>query len=195
MYLKDWIEQQMDELPTLVPAEIIAINGSFADCQPIAYQREEDKVVVSNCPILSLGNNDIRMSFNYKVGDIVPLLFASMELGDWLEQSTKGVTTYKSNRATEAIVLPFHFFNKSTATPIPTSIKIEGDLEMIGNLSVIGDVTIEGAVSVTGTITATDNIESDTDVIGGGISLKNHTHDTPITSGSSSGTWTSTPPN
>ena len=43
-------------------------------------------------------------------------------------------------------------------------------LDAIGNLNVTGDINVTGEINCTGTVTG------DTDVIGGGISLKNHTH-------------------
>jgi len=52
----------------------------------------------------------------------------------------------------------------------------EGDIEIKGDIDIEGDVTIKGDVDVTGKIHATDKITSDDDVIGGGVSLKNHVH-------------------
>jgi len=50
-----------------------------------------------------------------------------------------------------------------------------------GDVDIIGDVTISGDVDVNGTVTAS------TDVIGGGISLKDHTHGGVQSGGSSTG--------
>jgi phage baseplate assembly protein V len=43
-------------------------------------------------------------------------------------------------------------------------------------VDITADVTITGNVSVTGDITSTGNVNGDSDVIGGGISLKDHIH-------------------
>lgn len=62
-----------------------------------------------------------------------------------------------------------------------SDIKIKGDTYLNGNLSVDGDVSVSGNISAQGTITA------QIDVIGGGISLKNHTHGGVISGGSNTG--------
>lgn len=56
-------------------------------------------------------------------------------------------------------------------------INVKGDVKIEGNVDIIGDVRVSGKVDVTQTITA------QVDVIGGGVSLKNHIH-----SGVASGT-------
>ena len=62
-----------------------------------------------------------------------------------------------------------------------------------------GDLTEENPLSpsgprvsiVNGNLHAEVNITADVDVIGGGISLKNHVHDVIVTGGSSAGSYTS----
>ncbi|MDT8758243.1 phage baseplate assembly protein V [Sphingomonas psychrotolerans] len=45
-----------------------------------------------------------------------------------------------------------------------------------GGLSIRGPVTIEGDVSITGKVDTTDRVTSEADVVGAGISLKDHKH-------------------
>lgn len=47
-----------------------------------------------------------------------------------------------------------------------------------GTLAIVADggVTIEGDVDITGNVTVSDTLTATTDVVGGGKSLKNHTH-------------------
>lgn len=50
-------------------------------------------------------------------------------------------------------------------------------INITGNINITGDITTEGDVKVTGTVTA------DTDVVGGGVSLKSHVHPFPYNAG------------
>jgi hypothetical protein len=58
----------------------------------------------------------------------------------------------------------------SSSTFIDGKLSVAGDLVIEGNLSVQGDVFVKGKINCTGII------KSDTDVIAGTISLKNHIH-------------------
>jgi phage baseplate assembly protein V len=52
----------------------------------------------------------------------------------------------------------------------PQGVEITADVTITGNVAVTGDIGVTGDVSASGTVTG------DTDAVGGGISLKNHTH-------------------
>lgn len=60
-------------------------------------------------------------------------------------------------------------------------INVKGDVEIEGNVDITGDVKITGKVEVTQTVTAQE------DVIGAGISLKEHVHSGVQPGGGSSG--------
>ncbi len=51
-------------------------------------------------------------------------------------------------------------------------ITVTGDINITGNITSTGDVNVDGTITASGDITSTNG-----DVVAGGISLKNHTHD------------------
>lgn len=51
-------------------------------------------------------------------------------------------------------------------------ITVTGDINITGNITATGDVNVKGTITASGDITSTNG-----DVVAGGISLKNHTHD------------------
>lgn len=57
-----------------------------------------------------------------------------------------------------------------------TTKNVNGDTIIIGDVTQTGNLIINGNLTVNGTIFCDDTITATTDVIGGGISLKNHTH-------------------
>jgi phage baseplate assembly protein V len=59
---------------------------------------------------------------------------------------------------------------------IIANVEVEGNVSIEGDLTVDGNAAITGNVSVNGTVAATGTVESDEDVIGGGVSLKDHKH-------------------
>lgn len=67
---------------------------------------------------------------------------------------------------------------------VPSSgvLKVTADVEVDGDISTTGNVEVTGDVDVTGKVDADGNVSSDgtvtgaTDVVGGGKSLKSHTH-------------------
>lgn len=65
-----------------------------------------------------------------------------------------------------------------TATAQTLNINAEKGITVTGDINITGNITATGDVNVDGTITASGNITSTNgDVVAGGISLKNHTHD------------------
>lgn len=56
-------------------------------------------------------------------------------------------------------------------------IKCSGStITMLGNLTLNGNLTVNGDINSTGSIAADGNITASVDVVGGGVSLKSHTH-------------------
>jgi len=73
-----------------------------------------------------------------------------------------------------------------TTTAQTLNINAEKGITVTGDINVTGNISVTGEVNVDGTISATKDIKSETDVIGGGISLKTHTH--PATTTATVGT-------
>lgn len=62
-------------------------------------------------------------------------------------------------------------------------ITVTGDINITGNITATGDVNVDGNVTATGDITSEKTVTGKTDVVGGGISLKSHTHTFNYTGG------------
>lgn len=50
------------------------------------------------------------------------------------------------------------------------------DITILGNVTLDGNLNVKGNIKSTGSIVAGDSIIASVDIVGGGISLKNHTH-------------------
>lgn len=126
------------------------------------------------CFVLQGGISFITMPIS--VGDYALLVFSERCIDSWWAGSDSSTPLeYRIHDYSDGFA--FVGFNPlSFLIPTSDDIHINGDVSMVGNLSITGNL------NVTGTITA------DVDVIGGGISLKNHTH-----TSSTSGTPTSPP--
>lgn len=64
----------------------------------------------------------------------------------------------------------------ATEVDITANVVVRGDAVVIGNASVVGDVGVIGDMAVTGSLSVDGVITSALDVVGGGKSLKTHTH-------------------
>lgn len=71
---------------------------------------------------------------------------------------------------------------------------VNGDVTIVGNITVTGDVTVDGNINATGEISSDETVTGKKDVIGGGISLKNHTHPFTYSAGPSAGAAGTTNP-
>jgi hypothetical protein len=88
-----------------------------------------------------------------------------------------------------------HFKNNGDidVTAIGSTINVIGDIVVTGNYTQTGNINLTGNIAVTGNIDATGTITGTTDVVGGGISLKTHTHNYSIPDHTSAVGPTATP--
>lgn len=114
------------------------------------------------CFILQGGSSFITMPIS--VGDYALLVFSERCIDSWWAGSNSSTPLeYRMHDYSDGFA--FVGFNPlSSLIPTSEDIHINGDVSMIGNLTITGDL------NVIGTITAT------VDIVGGGISVKNHTH-------------------
>ncbi|VVT07335.1 phage baseplate assembly protein V [Erythrobacter sp. EC-HK427] len=96
--------------------------------------------------------------------DFPPLGSTAMEM---IEFADGAQITYDADAGQLRAILPA---GATAEIEAPGGITLRGDVTILGNVDISGDVAIDGAATVTETVTADD------DVLGGGVSLKNHVH-------------------
>lgn len=159
---------------TTTIAKVTKVNSKTINAKPV-INRVVDGVSIelpefAEVPIVHLhgGASSIRMPI--AVGDYCLLIIAERCIDDWyFGKDNAEPREQRMHDYSDAIAL-VGIYNKSGELANVTTTTILGDVDMTGNLEIIGNITVTGNITASGTITGT------TDVIGGGISLKNHTH-------------------
>lgn len=172
--LDDNINMAMANLHTATIAKITKVNQKTINAKPV-FNRVVDGESIelpefAEIPVVHLhgGSSSIRMPI--AVGDYCLLIFIERCIDDWVfGKDFADPREPRIHDYSDAVAL-VGLFNQSGSLDNVTTTTIIGDVNMTGNLNIIGNITTTGNISATGTITGT------VDVIGGGISLKNHTH-------------------
>ena len=173
------IESLLKDVYTLSFAKVTKIDNatSFLEVKNIM-----DGGIITDVPLLQLGNSSINIKINIKVGDLIPIFHAKDDVSLFLAQGTEEENNVlESFSRSNAVAFPFKLTNFLEGFTMPSM-----DIEILGNLKVTGNIEVEGSIQ------ATDEISSDTDVKTGSISLKTHVHQYTWTDGGGSGN-TSTP--
>lgn len=136
-----------------------------------------------NVPVRFGGGGGFAASLPLAKGDTGWLIFCDRDIS--IFKSSRKVSPLNTTRmhaqedafflpdAMQSIFLNASDVGKAVFQTLDGSKKIaisESGIEVVGDISVTGDITATGDISAQGTVTGT------TDVIGGGISLKNHVH-------------------
>ena len=157
------IEHLLKDVYTLSFAKVTKVDSqkSFLEVKNIM-----DGGIITDVPLLQLGNSSINIKINIKVGDLIPIFHTKDDVSLFLSQGTEEENnTLESFSRSNAVAFPFKLTNFLEGFTMPSM-----DIEILGNLKITGNI------EVTGSIQATDEITSDTDVKTGTISLKNHVH-------------------
>ena len=168
------IESLLKDVYTLSFAKVTKVDSatSFLEVKNIM-----DGGIITDVPLLQLGNSSINIKINIKVGDLIPIFHTKDDVSLFLAQGTEEENNaLESFSRSNAVAFPFKLTNFLEGFTMPSI-----DIEILGNLKVTGNIEI------TGSLTATDEISSDTDVKTGSISLKNHVHPYTWTDGGGSG--------
>ena len=168
------IESLLKDVYTLSFAKVIKVdNGtSFLEVKNIM-----DGGIITDVPLLQLGNSNINIKINIKVGDLIPIFHTKDDVSLFLAQGTEEENNaLESFSRSNAVAFPFKLTNFLEGFKMPSV-----DIEISGNLKVTGNIEVEGSIQ------ATDEISSDTDVKTGSISLKTHVHPYTWTDGGGSG--------
>ena len=168
------IESLLKDVYTLSFAKVTKVDSatSFLEVKNIM-----DGGIITDVPLLQLGNSSINIKINIKVGDLIPIFHTKDDVSLFVAQGTEEENNaLESFSRSNAVAFPFKLTNFLEGFTMPSI-----DIEILGNLKVTGNIEI------TGSLTATDEISSDTDVKTGSISLKNHVHPYTWTDGGGSG--------
>ena len=169
--LEQIISMFLSKSYVVLPCKITALDGLYANVRPCVHEVDKEFPIIPSVPILTLGNSDIKIKFNSKVGDIVTVLFSQMDLSKFLiDGSDISVDNDEPFNLTNAIALPFNIHKYGSEDTPSLDFDIIGDVKITGKLFVKGDIEQIGDYKVDG------SIQSVGDVQGGGVSLINHTH-------------------
>lgn len=191
-------------MPAIVVSVAEYGDRQFVDVKPaIARLREtgevisNDEITIYDVPVIWPGAGGALFSCPVVVGDTVWLSFSQRNIEDWLYSDGSAEVIPGDSRhfsMTDAVAFPGLYTALSNLKPSTENVELKwGDklisLKPSGEISVsnasgsytlkndgnielrpAATVTVIGNVEVQGTVTAT------VDVIGGGKSLKNHTH-------------------
>ena len=168
------IESLLKDVYTLSFAKVTKVDNAtlFLEVKNIM-----DGGIITDVPLLQLGNSSINIKINIKVGDLIPIFHTKDDVSLFLAQGTeKENNALESFSRSNAVAFPFKLTNFLEGFTMPSV-----DIEISGNLKVTGNIEVEGSIQ------ATDEISSDTDVKTGSISLKTHVHPYTWTDGGGSG--------
>ena len=168
------IENLLKDVYTLSFAKVTKVDSatSFLEVKNIM-----DGGIITDVPLLQLGNSSINIKINIKVGDLIPIFHTKDDVSLFLAQGTEEENNaLESFSRSNAVAFPFKLTNFLEGFTMPSM-----DIEILGNLKLTGNIEVEGSIQ------ATDEILSDTDVKTGSISLKTHVHPYTWTDGGGSG--------
>ena len=179
------IESLLKDVYTLSFAKVTKVDNatSFLEVKNIM-----DGGIITDVPLLQLGNSSINIKINIEVGDLIPIFHTKDDVSLFLAQGTEEENNaLESFSRSNAVAFPFKLTNFLEGFKMPSV-----DIEILGNIKLKGNFEIEGDIKQTGKIESTGEIKSDADVKAASISLKNHVH--PYTWGHDPGAGNTSPP-
>ena len=168
------VDFALANLHTATIAKVTKITGSTISAKPV-FNRSVDGESIplpefAEIPVLWISGGGSSDRMPIAVGDYALLIFIERCIDDWFFGKDYDVPReMRLHDYSDAIAI-VGLFNNSGALPIPSVRTMDGDIIINGDVTHNGNIIVNGNITATGTITAT------VDVIGGGISLKNHTH-------------------
>lgn len=190
------VEQMLNRVATVTLVKIVKVTNDgaaaavgFVDVQPLVNQMSGDREatphgVVYNIPYFRLQGGANAVILDPQVGDLGLCAFCSRDIS--AVKKAKGQANPGSQRTFD---YADGLYIGGFLNGIPTQV-VRFSAEGI-ELKSPTKVRIEApAIELDGPVTATSTIVAETDVTGGGVSLKNHTHGGVQAGGSNTG-----PPN
>jgi hypothetical protein len=191
-------KQAMNGMATATLAMVKAVTATTVDVQPMVHQidgagKAIPHGIVHALPFFTFRAGNSAIIVKPRVGDIGLVVFCSSDIST-AKRSGKPSQPGSRRRFDWADGLYIGGFLGPTPTQTITidddvGITITGapskpvTINAPGGLTIIGPVTINGTLAQTGNQTVTGTLTATVDVVGGGKSLKTHTH-TGVTTGS-----------
>lgn len=188
--VRDIAQQRVDVRPAI---NLISPQGEY-----------EEAPVILSVPLVFPSTKTSAITFEVNAGDEVFLVFAQRCIDGYKASGgiVNPIDLRKFDKRDAVAFIGMNSFSKAINNPkkrtwshntsdtviahnIGTGSEVEIRLKKDGGIAINtptsvdidGDLNVKGDVSVTGSITATQSVTASVDVVGGGISLKNHKHD------------------
>ena len=174
------MEAMLKDVYTVSICKVTKVNAdnSFLEVLCIAT-----KTIITDVPLMQLGNKTINIKIKIAVGDLIPVFHVKEDVSLLISQGTEEPNNALDDFSqSNAIALPFKLSNFQEGFKMPIV-----DFEILGNIKMKGNFEIEGDIKQTGKLEATGEIKSDTDVKASTISLKTHKHPYTWTDGGGAG--------
>ena len=155
------------KIDTCIIAKIVKVESGFVDVEPQAEYKSVMLPPILHVPMCQLGNRQLKIKINFKVGDIVPVVICSRDISGYISKETTTINTNKRHNLSNAIALPFLISTDVNIESFPGSIEIDGDIILNGDFTIEGDVTINGKLKVKEI--ETDSLEAKNGVTKGNI--------------------------
>lgn len=164
---------------------VTEVNHAAARCRVQSGEMQTDFI-----PWLTLAAGNVRVWCPPSIGEQVQLLCVDGDLANAVAVPGMFSDAFPAPSSNPDLVL-IQFPDSATVAYDSDTHALAANLPAGGTVSIVADggVSITGPVSITGDVTVTGKAEVSEDVIGGGISLKQHSH-----SAVQSGSGTSGPP-
>lgn len=178
-------EQFFNNIQVFLPVKVVNVYpNSLVDVEPLIYN-DIPLPIINNVPVQHLGSSSEKcMKFKVEKEQHGLIFLSQIDFSEYMQKGVKSKSdTVETFNLTNAVFCPFLQW-RNGGIELPSNFDLEIIMPLI---KIVGNINLIGNLEVTGSINATGVIESDTDVIGGGISLKNHTHSGVTTGGGSTG--------
>ena len=188
---KSHVDKLTDQLYTSLPATVTAYNASKQSVdvsidvrQPSTLDREEMPLMsLTEVPIIFPSGGGGILSFPIKKGDKVLLCFSMMSIDKWKENGAGVCGDNRMHSNNDAVAIAGLFNLSSNLEPNADDVELKafgstltllasGDI----NIKPAGKTIVDSDLDVTGNINCDKTVTGTTDCVGGGKSLKGHTH-------------------
>ena len=157
-------------------AEIVSINNRILSVKPLGSMGGVAPPIIHDVPLGLLGNMDNHIDHKLVIGDIIIILFTTMDLGNYIAYgSPETVPNLELNSYNSAVALPITFNLSQLGLALPESIS------QIGNILHNGNTNQNGSLTVSEKITTNELLVNGESTLKGGTTIQDkpflqHTH-------------------
>lgn len=166
--MPDLIKQHLGRFKTILISKVVLVGNNTIDVQPTIQQTFNGKnyklPIFKKVPLITLQGGDSYIHLPVAIDDYALLFINENCFDDWYNGNDDAPPlNARKNDYSDAFAI-VGINNLSGAKTIPDTTIIIGDVNMTGNLTITGNLNVIGGITAT------------MDIVGGGISLINHTH-------------------